>query len=150
MEPIDYTETAPLLQAQPSRLLSQVATTVTRQTGQALEAMGAHRNHFAVLATLEAFGPQSQANLSRRTHIDRSDMVAALERLERDGSVSRSVDPQDRRQNVVSLTASGGIRLTELSVALDAAQRTAFAGIDAVELDQLVAILGKLRSAGQR
>jgi DNA-binding MarR family transcriptional regulator len=36
------------------------------------------RRHYAVLAGLDEFGPISQAALSRRLGVDRSDLVAAL------------------------------------------------------------------------
>lgn len=149
MDPTDI-EIAPLLDAQPSRLLSQVALTVTRSTAQALERLDAHRNHFAVLATLQAFGPQSQAELSRRTGVDRSDIVAAIDQLERDKTVSRAVDPTDRRQNIITLTSVGEARLEELAGALERAQAAAFAPLSQTEMADLVSMLGRLREHHRR
>lgn len=135
----------PLLEAQPSRLLAQVAAHVARVVGQHLEARNAHRYHVAVLSTLTQAGPCSQADLSRQTAIDRSDMVATLALLEARGEVARSVDALDKRRNVVSITPAGISRLAELAAALDEAQAAAFEGLSGEEMAQLVALLGKLR-----
>ena len=145
MDMTDPHETADLLERQDSRLLSQVASLVTRQVGTALEALGATKHDFAVLATLDEFGPDSQAGLSRRTRIDRSDMVAALSGLEAAGSVLREVDATDRRRNVVALSAAGRARLAELAAALEVAQKQAMAPLDAAERDMLRGLLRKLR-----
>lgn len=141
----DRNEVAPLLERQASRLLAQVAQMVTRHTAAALETLGANRNEFAVLATLDGFGPDSQAGLSRRTNIDRSDMVAALAGLEAAGHVVRQVDANDRRRNVVQLTDAGRAHLAQLAAALDQAQAEAFAPLSGSELDQLQAMLLRLR-----
>ena len=68
---------------------------------------GARRYHYRLLATLAEFGPASQASLGRRTGIDRSDVVAAINELAADGYVDRSPDPDDGRRNIITLTASG-------------------------------------------
>jgi DNA-binding MarR family transcriptional regulator len=60
---------------------------------------------------LEEFGPASQASLGRRTSMDRSDVVAALNDLARDGLVRRSPDPADHRRNVITITPAGAARL---------------------------------------
>lgn len=141
----DENDVAPLLERQASRLLAQVAQMVTRHTAAALEALGANRSDFAVLATLDGLGADSQAGLSRRTNIDRSDMVAALAGLEASGHVARQVDANDRRRNVVNLTQAGRHHLARLAAALDQAQSEAFAPLSAVEIDQLRAMLLRLR-----
>ncbi|WP_160300082.1 MarR family winged helix-turn-helix transcriptional regulator [Devosia limi] len=145
MDMTDPHETADLLERQDSRLLSQVAVLVGRQVGAALEARGATKHDFAVLATLDQYGPDSQANLARRTRIDRSDMVAALSGLEAAGAVVRDVDATDRRRNVVALSAAGRARLAELAAALEVAQAQAMAPLDAAERDVLRGLLRKLR-----
>src|SRR6476469_2734754 len=63
--------------------------------------------HFRLLAALEEHGPASQADLSRTTGIDTSDVVAALNELDAAGHVRRQPDEADRRRNVVSITKPG-------------------------------------------
>ena len=55
MEITSQADKAPLLRDLPSRLLGQTAALVSRVAADTLAAEGAHRNQFAVLATLDAF-----------------------------------------------------------------------------------------------
>ncbi|WP_460364500.1 MarR family winged helix-turn-helix transcriptional regulator [Actinocorallia lasiicapitis] len=79
----------------------------------------AHKWHYAVLASLDQFGPASQADLSRRTGIYRSDMVGVLNELAARDLVERTPDPDDRRRNVITITPAGHTRLTRLDEILD-------------------------------
>jgi len=63
--------------------------------------------HFRILAALEEYGPTSQADLSRMTDIDASDVVAAVDHLASSGFARRQPDEVDRRRNVISITKSG-------------------------------------------
>jgi DNA-binding MarR family transcriptional regulator len=136
---------APVLKDLPSRLLGQAASLVGRVTEAALAEAGAHRYQFAVLATLDAFGAASQADLCRRTDLDRSDMNAVVGVLEAGGAVTRAVDPANRRQNIVALTAKGRARFEELRALVHAAQETAFAPLSAADRKALVRLLERLR-----
>lgn len=138
---------APLLDEQPSRLLAQVAAQVGRVVSLRLETIGTHRYQFAVLATLDHAGACSQADLSRHTAIDRSDMVATLAALEAKRQVARQVDVSDKRRNVVSITEVGRAQLRAASEALAAAQAEAFSALSAHEFEALIALLHKLRDA---
>lgn len=139
------TETAPeRLRELPSWLLSQAALEAARTVSEHLSTVGAHRSHYAVLAALEEFGPASQAALGRRCGIDRSDMVALLDRLAADGDVERRPDPSDRRRNVVTLTPRGVRRLDELGAALGDAQDALLSALPGKDRDVLVALLREL------
>jgi hypothetical protein len=69
---------APLWRNLAFRLLNQRAILVGRVVSEALAVEGTHRHQFAALATLDAFGAVSQAELCRRTNFDRSDMNAVV------------------------------------------------------------------------
>src|SRR5690348_10747151 len=105
---------ASLLRELPSRLLWQTAVLVGKVVSESLTAEGTHRHQFATLATLEAFGASSQAELCRRTDLDRSDMNAVVNALVLEGSVRRYPDPHNRRQNIVELTKLGHSRFQHL------------------------------------
>jgi len=135
---------APILRNLPSRLLAQTAALVARIAGEALANVGGHQHQFAVLATLEAFGPASQAELCRRTDIDRSDMNAALKALESEGAVKRAIDPANRRQNVVELTNHGRQRFFDLRDRLEAAQKRALVSLSVAEQRELRRLLHRL------
>ncbi len=137
-------EKAPVLKTLPSRLLGQTAALVGRVAGDALADAGSHRYAFAVLATLDAFGPLSQAELCRRTDLDRSDMNGTVNALEAEGSVTRRPDPADRRQNIVALTEAGRTRFDDLERRLSAAQDKALAPLSGDERALLVQFLQRL------
>jgi DNA-binding MarR family transcriptional regulator len=132
---------APLLRNLPSRLLGQTAALVSKVASDALAAEGAHRHQFAVLATLDAFGASSQAELCRRTDIDRSDMNAVINALEAEGLVTRTLDPGNRRQNIVEMTEAGRSRFDGLRSRLTKAQDHALAPLNEAERRELLRLL---------
>ncbi|MFD0000649.1 MarR family winged helix-turn-helix transcriptional regulator [Nocardia sp. NPDC127526] len=132
------------LRALPTRLVNQVALLANRATERALAETGSRRYHYALLATLDEFGPDSQAELGRRTGIDRSDMVAAVNELTDRGFVTRSPDPGDRRRNIVSLTRSGADHLRELDDRLAVAQDELLVGFSAAERANFILMLNRI------
>src|SRR5690349_7001936 len=67
-----------------------------------------------LLASLADEGTASQVELSRRTGIDPSDVVAAVNDLVAQGFATRERDVADARRNVVTLTARGRTELARL------------------------------------
>lgn len=61
---------------------------------------------FTVLAWLEE-GPATAGELAGRERVSAPSMSKSVSELEERGYVSRTVDPTDARQKIVSLTASG-------------------------------------------
>ena len=144
MEITKHSDQAPLWRNLGSRLLNQAAVLVGRVVNDALAAEGTHRYQLAVLATLDAFGAISQAELCRRTNIDRSDMNAVVNALEAEGTVKRVSDPNDRRQNIVEMAETGKARFERLKLALLEAENRALAPLgpaDKLELLRLLRIL---------
>lgn len=141
MEIIRQADQAPLLRNLASRLLNQTANLVGRVVSEALAAEGTHRYQFATLATLDAFGGVSQAELCRRTNIDRSDMNAVINALEAQGTVTRIPDPGDRRQNIVEMTDNGKARFDQIKARLAGAQDRALAPLTEAERRELLRLL---------
>jgi DNA-binding MarR family transcriptional regulator len=127
-----------------TRSLSMAANHADRIVTERLAGVGARKWHYAVLATLEEFGPASQAQLSDRTRIHRSDVVAVINELADDALVERAPDPGDGRRNVITITAKGRRRLRRLDSLLVDAQDELLAPLDARERRQLHALLAKL------
>ena len=109
-----------------------------------LAEVDAHGYHFALLAALDEFGPNSQAALSQACGIDRSDTVAMVNELVEEGMVVRAPDPDDRRRNIIGLTPAGRRRLEQLDVLLAEVQAKLLAPLSARERDQLVTLLGQV------
>lgn len=141
--PVDGRATPPRLRRMPSRLLNQSAAIADRLATERLGAVGGHKWHLAVLTSLDAFGSGSQAELSRRTGIYRSDMVAVLNALEAGGYVERAPDPEDKRRNVITLTERGRGRLAELAGIAERVQDELLAPFDREEREELVGLLDR-------
>jgi DNA-binding MarR family transcriptional regulator len=128
----------------PSWLLTQSAAQVQRTITETFTSGGARAYHFRLLATLVEFGPASQAELGRRSFIDRSDVVAALNELEAAGYVGRSPDPADGRRNIIKITAAGRRHYKRLAALVTGVQDEIFAPLTATDRTRLATILGKL------
>ncbi|MFI6165885.1 MarR family winged helix-turn-helix transcriptional regulator [Nocardia sp. NPDC051052] len=138
-------ESAPArLRALPTRLVDQAALVANRATERALATTGSRRHHYALLAALGEFGSISQADLGRRTRIDRSDIVATVNELADRGFVERSPDEGDRRRKIVTITAAGTDHLAELDERLAGAQDELLAGLDDAERAELVRLLTRI------
>ncbi|MEU8007111.1 MarR family transcriptional regulator [Catellatospora sp. NPDC049111] len=138
-------DTAPSrLTGLPSWLLTQTAAHAGRLVTEGLAGVEARGYHYRVLATLDEYGPASQADLGRRSGIHLSDLVAAINELAERGYVRRSPDPDDRRRNVVTVTDAGRRQLAVLDEQLAAVQQRLLTPLDGAERAQLAALLTKL------
>ncbi|MEV4622259.1 MarR family transcriptional regulator [Asanoa sp. NPDC049573] len=139
-------ETPERLRSLHSRLLGLAAMHSDRVVNEALAGAGARKWHYAVLATLAEFGAASQAQLSDRTGIYRSDIVAVVNELAAAGQVERSPNPGDRRQNIITITTTGRRQLSRLDRLLRAAQDEVLEPLTRPERDELGRLLRKLVS----
>jgi len=114
------------------------------QDGFAAAGDGLRSTHYRLLAAIEEWGPSSQADLSRSTGLDRSDVVGLLGELEEHGLVKRKVDPANKRRNIVSITAGGKRKLAALDRVVDAVQEEVAAPLSESERRQLSKLLRKL------
>ena len=129
----------------PSWLLTQTAAHAGRVVTERFAEIGARGYHYRLLEPL-LDGPASQADLGRRTGIHFSDVVAALNELTEAGYVERRPDPADRRRNVVTITAAGRRRVTELAARAAAIQEELLAPLTPAERTELVRLLTLLRA----
>jgi len=132
------------LRRRASRLLSHLAAKSDRLMTEGLDKADARRWHYAVLASLQEYGPASQATLSRRTGIYRSDMVGVLNELAERSLVERAPDLGDRRRNVITITAQGGRHLRRLDKVLDDLHDELLTPLLPAERDQFVQLLTRL------
>lgn len=139
-------ETPERLKGQLSRLVSMTAVQARRVAGDALGSIGARKDHYVVLAALAEFGPASQATLSGRTRIYKSDLVSVLNDLADGGLISRTPDSADKRRNVIAITDHGERRLTELDRVLEGVNDYVMAPLDREERAQLFDLLGRVNA----
>jgi MarR family transcriptional regulator, lower aerobic nicotinate degradation pathway regulator len=129
------------LRSLPSRLLNLAAGYAQRQVGERLATLDSRKWHYATLAALEEFGPDSQSGLSDRTGIYRSDLVATINELTARGLVVRAPDPADRRRNAITLTDEGRRHLKRLDVLIADAEAEFLAPLSEVDREELIRIL---------
>jgi MarR family transcriptional regulator, lower aerobic nicotinate degradation pathway regulator len=103
--------------------------------------------HYRLMASLEEDGPIGQAELGRISGIDRSDVANMLAELEQRGLVERTVDPRNRRRNIVTITQAGSDQLTGLDDVLAGVQERVLAPLTSNERRQLLKLLHKLLDA---
>jgi MarR family transcriptional regulator, lower aerobic nicotinate degradation pathway regulator len=132
----------------PTWLISQVYAHSHRLLVEGFASAGVRGYHYRLLAALEEFGPASQADLGRRTSIDRSDVVAALNDLAARGLIERSPDPDDRRRNVITITRAGAKQLRELDEVLAGVQERLLAPLSPADRAKLIALLTQLLESG--
>jgi DNA-binding MarR family transcriptional regulator len=132
----------------PTWLISRVYAQSHRLLVEGFAAAGVRGYHYRLLAALEEFGPASQADLGRRTSIDRSDVVAALNDLAARGLIERSPDPDDRRRNVITITRAGAKQLRELDEVLARVQERLLAPLSPADRAKLIALLTRLLESG--
>jgi MarR family transcriptional regulator, lower aerobic nicotinate degradation pathway regulator len=128
----------------PTWLISRAYAYSQRLLAEGFAAAGVRGYHYRLLAALEEFGPASQASLGRRTGIDRSDVVAALNDLADRGLIQRSPDPDDRRRNVVTITPTGTEQLAALDQIVAGVQEKLLAPLSAADRTHLVELLTRL------
>ncbi len=112
--------------------------------GFAASGTGLRSYHYRLLAALDERGPASQADLSRTTGVDRSDVVAVLGELESRGFIERGTDPDNRRRNIVSITQAGRDQLRVLDQTLDEIQERLLEPLTPTERRKLIELLRKL------
>jgi DNA-binding MarR family transcriptional regulator len=142
----DSARTPARLEGRATWLVSRAHARSSGLLGAAFEAQGGglRSYHYRLLAALEEWGPASQADLGRTTGIDRSDVTAALTDLESRGLVERSVDPDHKRRNIVTITAAGIARLLELDKVIDGIQDEFLAPLTEPQRRQFLSLLARL------
>lgn len=128
----------------PTRLLGRANARAASIRVEAFATAGSSGYASRLLASLADEGATSQAELSRRTGIDPSDVVAVISELEARKFVTRRRDPDDARRNVITLTRAGRTELARLDAVVADIQDQFLAPLSPAERAQLIRILIKL------
>ena len=104
-------------------------------TAAAMRPHGITGRQCAVLIAIDDQEPQSQQEVARRLGLDRTTMVALIDELEAKGLVGRSPAPDDRRKNVVALTAHGRETLTAALAATAEAEKNFLAPLSRTDAE---------------
>ncbi len=99
---------------------------------------------FGVLEVIAANAGLSQSELGAILGIDRSTVVAVIDRLEADGLVRRMKAPNDRRSHALQLSEKGAVTLAILEQRVAAHERDIAAGLSAAERKTLLKLLSRI------
>jgi DNA-binding MarR family transcriptional regulator len=100
-----------------------------------------------VLASLVEQGALSQADLGRILGLDRNNVNGIVTRLEAADLIKRRTDPDDRRRNIVTVTASGRAHFAMLQEHAGIVQNELLTGLTQAEQRQLVELLDRVLAA---
>lgn len=124
---------------------SLIGRTRRKVRGVLLARLGAEAlDTWLLLKRLVRVGPATQRDLADATAQHPAAISRALERLEEQGLVRRTSDPQDRRRRVVEPTAAGLARFQALAPVAQAGIEEALARLNAADAQQLKRLLHKL------
>jgi DNA-binding MarR family transcriptional regulator len=115
-----------------------------RAMDRRLKPLGLSTGHLPVLFALADGRALSQKALAEAAAIEQPTMAATLLRMERDGLVTRSRDPEDGRASLVALTAAARARLPEVRMLVEAINEEATKGLDAAEQAAMLALLARV------
>jgi DNA-binding MarR family transcriptional regulator len=104
------------------------------------------RYEVLVLLTFSRSGRLPLSVIGERLMVHPTSVTNAIHRLDRQGLVDRTVDTDDRRRVLASLTEKG-VRVTEDATAALTAVGFGIDGLDTSDLDQLYALLRRVRAA---
>ncbi len=121
----------------PTWLLSRAHARAQAIRADAFATAGSSGYLSRVLASLVDEGVASQAELSRRTGIDPSDVVAIVNDLVSRRLATRERDPGDARRNVVTLTRAGRAEFARLEKVVTEIQERFLAPLNDSERRQL-------------
>ena len=110
-----------------------------------LETVGLSLPKLAALHALTEAGESMQlSQLAARLSCVKSNITQLVDRLEADGFVNRSADPNDRRSRIATLTAKGRKAYQDGDRILHEMEKELFGGLSAAEARQLATLMEKV------
>jgi MarR family transcriptional regulator, transcriptional regulator for hemolysin len=126
-----------------SMLLNQAGYALANRLTVALADLDMSVRVYCVLAKA-AEGDHTQGRLAELAWMDKTTMVVTLDEMERRGLAERRLSPEDRRVRVVAITAKGRRQLAKADAIVQGVYDDVLDGVDAVERDTFLGVLGRL------
>ena len=111
-----------------------------------MAAAGLSLGRAKVLMRLAVHGPMNQATLAGLLGFAPRSVTETIDGLERDGLVTRTEDPRDRRARIVELTDAGRDAAEVATAVRSKIMDEVFGVLSPKERSQLVALLGTVRT----
>jgi DNA-binding MarR family transcriptional regulator len=122
-------------------LLKRLGFAAKSRSHDEYERLGMNPYHHAILALLEGSAPETQAEIADALGYDRGTLVGLLDELEEQKLVERNRDPDDRRRQLVRITADGKRTLGKLRELSRRLEDEFLAPLDAEQREQLHTLL---------
>jgi DNA-binding MarR family transcriptional regulator len=130
-------------------LLKTAQRRLVEAAAPAMAPFGIDGRELTVLAVLGQQAGLSQQAAAERLGIDRTTMVALVDALEDKGLVERRRSPDDRRKNIVQLTAAGLRTLRDAGQARDDIEQKFLAPLGPAEAERFIQALHVLATDRQ-
>jgi DNA-binding MarR family transcriptional regulator len=128
-------------------LLGRVRTRLIRRLIDAHSALGLRIGQGPILTCLDDQGELSQRQLAQLLDVDPSDLVRHVDELQAAGFVARRADPDDRRRNMLAITAEGQLMRQRYDATIRLVEEAIFGGIAAEDRRTLRRILRQIATA---
>lgn len=129
-------------------LLHRAAQRMHAAVGVAAEGHGLTLRDHIVLSALDKTEGLTQIELGHALGMDKTTLMAELDRLERAGLVSRTVDARDRRARIPAITRDGDAVRARIAQDAAAAEAAAVRSLSPEQLDLLRGTLYRIIGTG--
>jgi len=127
-------------------LLWDTQRAIARDFERLITPHGVTRSTFWILRILWEEDRKTQVELAKRCRMKGPTIVGIVAQLEREKLVTRTVDPNDNRKKVISLTTKGSELRHKIIPTVEDVNRRAVKGLSAAQRDQLKEMLRLIRS----
>jgi MarR family transcriptional regulator for hemolysin len=128
----------------PGHLISRASRLLLRLAESRFRPLGFGVAAFPVLNMLRTGQKLSQKDLALCAQIEQPSMAQLLARLERNGMIRRSPDPDDGRASLISITRKALGILPQVDAAVDEGNQMAVTGMSDGEIKLLIDLLQRL------
>lgn len=126
--------------------LNWSARLLAREMETMLGPIGLNPAYVPVLLALSAGGAHTPKNLAAAASVEQPTMTATIQRMERDGFVTRKRHPDDGRSALIALTPLGYERIADMDRALGALNELLLEQFTTAERGQFLDLLGRVVS----
>jgi DNA-binding MarR family transcriptional regulator len=130
--------------AGPGHYISRIGRLSQRWLEPRLEKLGLAVAQVPVFGSIKKLGPLSQKQLAKLLHVEQPTMAQLLNRMERDGLIERTPDPEDGRSSILSLTPLALRKAEPARELLIAGSHVAFKGFSPGEMATLTRLLKRV------
>ncbi len=143
---------SPSVDSEITWLLHRAAQRMRRATGEKAEKHGLTLRDYIVLSALRNSPGLTQSDLGRSLGLDKTTLMAQLDRLEHRGLIVRHSNPRDRRQRIPVLTEDGEALGATVADACAAVEDSALTGLHHDQIQAfrhiLITIIGDSEDPG--